>query len=130
MEPPRPVRRPGQDRTWTLTPRLLAFFHEHLRGGPPSAEHRAQVFVREAVRPQPDLDDHPGTWRDVDTWPPPGSRTLMWTVDEDRIDCLPVRGDVGIAAWNSCAGALPWGQPLDQRADNAASLTYEVPCQP
>ncbi len=34
---------------------------------------------------------------------------------------------VGTAAWNSCAGALPWGQPTDQRSDDAASLTWEWP---
>ena len=26
-----------------------------------------------------------------------------------------MRADTGTAAWNSCAGGLPWGQPLDQR---------------
>ena len=38
---------------------------------------------------------------------------------------LPVEGDVGTAAWISCAARLPWGQPTDQRADDARSLTYE-----
>ena len=33
--------------------------------------------------------------------------------------------DVGSAAWISCAGRLPWGQPHDQRADDAWSLTYD-----
>jgi predicted acyl esterase len=36
-------------------------------------------------------------------------------------------GDVGTAAWNSCAGSLPWGQPTDQRYDNAGSLTWDFP---
>jgi len=36
-----------------------------------------------------------------------------------------VRPDVGTAAWISCAGHLPYGQPLDQRFDDAASLTWE-----
>jgi hypothetical protein len=34
--------------------------------------------------------------------------------------------DVGQAAWISCAGHLPYGQPLDQRLDDAASLTWDV----
>lgn len=38
-----------------------------------------------------------------------------------------VRGDVGWSAWNSCAGGLPWGQPLDQAADNARSICFEWP---
>ena len=42
-------------------------------------------------------------------------------------DTLAVRGDVGVAAWNSCGGGLPWGQPLDQRHDNARSLVYDWP---
>jgi hypothetical protein len=36
-----------------------------------------------------------------------------------------VRADVGGAAWISCAGHLPFGQPDDQRADDAWSLTYD-----
>ena len=32
-----------------------------------------------------------------------------------------------VAAWNSCAGGLPWGQPLDQRNDDAWSLTTDWP---
>ena len=34
-------------------------------------------------------------------------------------------GDVGWTAWLSCAGAPPWGQPLDQRPDEAFSLVYD-----
>ena len=34
--------------------------------------------------------------------------------------------DVGAAAWNSCAASLPWGQPLDQREDEARSLCADV----
>jgi hypothetical protein len=32
---------------------------------------------------------------------------------------------VGASAWISCAGRLPWGQPSDQREDDARSLVYE-----
>ncbi len=42
---------------------------------------------------------------------------------------LAVRGDVGIAAWNSCGGGLPWGQPLDQRDDNARSIVCDWPIE-
>jgi uncharacterized protein len=38
-----------------------------------------------------------------------------------------VLADVGTAAWNSYAGTLPWGQPTDQRYDDAASLTWSWP---
>jgi hypothetical protein len=43
------------------------------------------------------------------------------------VESLAVRGDVGVAAWNSCGGALPWGQPQDQRADDARSITFDWP---
>jgi hypothetical protein len=38
---------------------------------------------------------------------------------------LAVRADVGSAAWISCAGHLPFGQPDDQRSDDAWSLVYD-----
>jgi hypothetical protein len=41
------------------------------------------------------------------------------------VDRLEVRPDVGSAAWISCAGHLPFGQPDDQRADDAYSLAYD-----
>jgi hypothetical protein len=37
-----------------------------------------------------------------------------------------VKPDVGTAAWISCAGHLPYGQPLDQRHDDADSVTWDV----
>ncbi len=37
-----------------------------------------------------------------------------------------VRPDIGTAAWISCAGHLPYGQSLDQRADDDRSLTWDV----
>ena len=37
-----------------------------------------------------------------------------------------VKPDVGTAAWISCAGHLPYGQSLDQRHDDADSLTWDV----
>jgi hypothetical protein len=83
--------------------------------------------VRRPVRPEPDLEHHPGRWVDIESWPPPGFREVTYGVGLDRFDSLAVAGDVGVAAWNSCGGGLPWGQPLDQRADNGRSLTYDWP---
>lgn len=106
---------------------IIAFFNEHLRDGPRSSAHAGQVFVRRPTPPAPALAMHHGSWRDLDEWPPPGLRTMLRqvTVRPEVVDELRVEGDVGMAAWNSCAGALPWGQPLDQRADNARSITYD-----
>ncbi len=106
---------------------LIAFFDEHLRDGPPCAESNAQVYVRRPIEPEHDLAAHPGRWVDLDTWPPPGHGWRTLRCDGRGVDSLVVRGDVGIAAWNSCGGGLPWGQPLDHRDDDGRSITYEWP---
>jgi uncharacterized protein len=93
--------------------------------GPP-----VTVFVRSSTRPASDLDTQPGSWRDEPAWPPdrattrtlPLSGATPATAGADRLE---VRGDVGSAAWISCAGHLPFGQPDDQREDDAWSLTYD-----
>ena len=107
---------------------IMLFFDEHLRGAPAAAQSRGKVFVRRPTTPQPDLGRHDGTWVDIDSWPIPGLTELVLRTPPtalDQVDELAVAGDVGVAAWNSCAGALPWGQPLDQRMDNARSITFD-----
>jgi hypothetical protein len=88
----------------------------------------------DGVRPfldpaRPDLDEQPDAWRDEPTWPPERAATrtlpLSGAAAGDGTDRLEVRADVGGAAWISCAGHLPFGQPDDQRADDAWSLTYD-----
>jgi hypothetical protein len=49
----------------------------------------------------------------------------VWRPDGDETDEITVRGDVGTAAWISCAGKPPWTLPEDQREDDARSLAYE-----
>jgi putative CocE/NonD family hydrolase len=97
------------------------------------------VFVRHSTRPAPDLDEQPGQWRDEPAWPPhrASSRTLPLTGADSApvapapprqgaaVDRLDVRPDVGSAAWISCAGHLPFGQPDDQRPDDAFSLVCD-----
>ncbi len=106
---------------------IIAFFDEHLRGGPGSGAAKGQVYVRQPVAPQPDLVFHPGVWRDIDTWPPKGLRIAEYRPFGTAVKTLVVGGDVGVAAWNSCGGGLPWGQPLDQRDDNARSIVCDWP---
>jgi uncharacterized protein len=88
------------------------------------------VLVRHATRPAPDLDEHAGAWRDEPAWPPARASALALPLPgaapaSDGVDRLAVRGDVGSAAWISCAGHLPFGQPDDQRSDDAWSLVYD-----
>ncbi len=80
------------------------------------------VFVRTSTRPAPDLDLHEGFWI-RDTWPSAASSTAELAVSGPR--ALPVDPSVGTAAWIDCAGHLPWGQSVDQRRDDARSLTWE-----
>ncbi|HQY84338.1 MAG: CocE/NonD family hydrolase [Ilumatobacteraceae bacterium] len=139
------VARPGPNIDSDLE--LMRFFDQHLRGGPQAGARRGQIFVRRPTPAEPDLALHDGHWVEVDVWPPTHLREIEYValdalantgrpiiteldeqlVDDvvDLVDVLAVRGDVGVTAWNSCAGGLPWGQPLDQRSDNAHSITYD-----
>ncbi|HEY5013139.1 MAG TPA: CocE/NonD family hydrolase [Acidimicrobiia bacterium] len=115
-----------------LVPELIRFFDRHLRAGGATgavtaSEPPIAVFVRRATRPEPDLAEHAGAWRFEDEWPPARAKTRVLSPGGDGDDLVPVRGDVGTSAWNSCAASLPWGQPQDQRADDAWSLVYDWP---
>ncbi len=107
-----------------LLAEMARWFDEWLRGAAADRATPATWYVRHSHRPAGDLDTVPGHWR-TDTWPPTGASTLVLPVTGRPP--YAVRADVGIAAWNSCAGHLPWGQPTDQRADDAAALTWDWP---
>ena len=89
------------------------------------------LFAQRSTLPGPDRKTMNGEWRWEPTWPP--GRLVATPVElataeanreGDGPDELDVRGDVGWTAWISCAGAMPWGQPDDQRPDEIHSLTY------
>ena len=93
------------------------------------------VFVRRPTPPAPDLATYRGEWRFEPGWPLARGREVRFELADatgppnpggDGIDRLEVRGDVGWTAWISCAGNPPWGQPIDQRPDEAFSLVYDV----
>ena len=108
-----------------LVPEMIAFFGTWLRGDARDEHPPIRVFVRHATRPQPDLACYEGEWRYEDTWP--AERLTPTTLYDGRRRSLVTRPDTGTAAWISCAGGLPWGQPLDQRSDDAWSLTTDWP---
>jgi uncharacterized protein len=85
-------------------------------------EDGVEVFVRASTRPEPDLDLHEGWWV-RDTWPSPGSSTVVHALGGPRE--LPVDPDTGTSAWIDCAGHLPWGLSGDQREDDARSLVWD-----
>lgn len=91
------------------------------------------LFVRRPTKPAPDLKRMNGEWRFEPGWPLERSAEMPMPLGNaetpgrtrGHLDALEVRGDVGWTAWISCAGGLPWGQPADQRPDEAYSIGYE-----
>ena len=111
-----------------LVPELVRWFGRWLRDedNGVDADPPIQVFVRRPTRPAPDLAEVRGEWRSEPGWPLERVRVdVLRPEPAEGVDELPVEGDVGAAGWISCAGRLPWGQPTDQREDDARSLTYE-----
>lgn len=115
-----------------LVPELVRWFRRWLCDEENGVEDEppVSVFVRRSTRPEPDLAELRGSWRSEPGWPLDRIHALQLgpepSVDSDEI---PIRGDVGSSAWISCAGRLPWGQPTDQREDDALSLVHEWPLE-
>jgi predicted acyl esterase len=111
-----------------LLPEMARWWDRWLRGRDNGVDRDppVTVFVRHPTRPAPDLDEQAGVWRSEPAWPPARAAELSLPLGSGR-DHLEVRPDVGSAAWISCAGHLPFGQPDDQRADDAWSLTVDRP---
>jgi predicted acyl esterase len=111
-----------------LTAEMARWFGRWLRGDDNGvdAEPQLQVFHRRSTRPEPDLAELRGVWRAHRGRPLADVETREFDLGTGVVTPA-VIGDVGTAAWNSCAAALPWGQPTDQRYDNAGSLTWDFP---
>jgi uncharacterized protein len=108
-----------------LVPEMITFFGTWLRDEVRDLRPPIRVFVRHSTKPEPDLAIFNGEWRYEAKWPP--DRLAPTTFYDGRTRSLVTRPDTGTTAWNSCAGGLPWGQPLDQRDDDAWSLTTDWP---
>lgn len=90
------------------------------------SEDPIQLFVRQSTPPGPLNEKVNGYWRSEPAWPLERGESQVLPLGSGAQDyrVLPF---VGVYAWNSCAGSLPWGAPEDQRFDDAASLTWEWP---
>jgi len=117
-----------------LVPEMVRWWDRWLRGVDNGVDRDPPitVFVRRPTRPAADLAAYRGEWRFEPGWPlerSRGSRLELAdaepTPSREGVDRLEVRGDVGWTAWISCAGEPPWGQPIDQRPDEAFSLVYD-----
>jgi predicted acyl esterase len=115
-----------------LVPELIRWFGRWLRDDRNGIDEEAPVvvFARRSTRPAPDLAEMRGEWRAERTWPPERLRETTLRPEGAGTDEIHVRGDVGRTAWISCAARLPWGQPDDQRPDDALSLVYEWDAPP
>ena len=96
-----------------LVPELIRWFGRWLRDEENGVDEEPpiQVFVRRSTRPEPDLAEVRGEWRSEPGWPLERARADVLSPSRRRRGRARVEGDVGTAAWISCAGRLPWGQP-------------------
>jgi putative CocE/NonD family hydrolase len=110
-----------------LVPELIRWFARWLRDERNGVDEEPPiaVFARRSTRPRPDLPELRGEWRSEPTWPAERLDVQTWRPEGDGQDRISVRGDVGTAAWMSCAARPPWTLPDDQRDDDALSLTYD-----
>ncbi len=110
-----------------LVPELIRWFSRWLRDERNGVDEEPPiaVFVRRSTRPAPDLAEVRGEWRSEPTWPAERLRPQVLRPEGDDVDRIAVRGDVGTAAWISCAGKPPWTLPDDQREDDTRSLSYD-----
>ena len=119
---------PGPRIDWV--PDMLRWWDRWLKGVDNGVDREPpiSVFVRRSTRPEPDLDEIRGEWRFEPGWPLEGVEDRPFPLAHAAAahdQRLEVRGDAGVWGSISCAGHLPFGQPLDQRADETWSLTYD-----
>jgi uncharacterized protein len=106
---------------------MARWFDRWLRGDESAATDTGIVyFARHSSPPEPDASVLNGAWQTESRWPSPRFTDSARPLGGGVVSHQPI-GGTGTAAWNSCAGSLPWGQPTDQRYDDAASLTWQWP---
>ena len=123
---------------------LLKWYDHWLKGMDTGVmdEPPVTVWVKEYKEPEVAMyiDDN-GFWRNENEWPPARNKdTPMYfhadgKLSEDSSASAPEQADehvydptIGATSglfWGG--GILPWGMPVDQRADEALSLTYTTP---
>jgi predicted acyl esterase len=119
-----------------LVPEMVRWWDRWLKDDDNGVDREPPItlFAQRSTLPAADRRAVRGSWRFEPAWPPerlsPSDLALAKSDATGSArpgpgpDVLAVRGDVGATAWISCAANLPWGQPIDQRPDEALSLTY------
>jgi putative CocE/NonD family hydrolase len=121
-------------------PEYLKWFDEFLKRADTGVlnEPPVTIFVKKYQPPAPTYNEELGFWRQEAEWPPARSQeTPMFLASAGLLkreldpgeplqrDHYVYRPSVGIASGILAQGfAKPWGMPLDQRSDEAYSLTY------
>jgi hypothetical protein len=110
-----------------LVPEMIAWWDRWLRNdetSPAASWPKIRTFMRRPTHPEPDLRVQLGEWRSEPEWPIARGRNVTYALG-DGPATIPIRGDVGFYGSIWCAGTLPWGPPMDQREDDARSLTID-----
>ena len=121
-----------------LVPEMIRWWDRWLKDEDNGIDREPPIvlFAQRSTRPGATRPVMEGAWRYEPTWPAERLRPTPLALADAHADApkatgtttsSPVRGDVGWTAWISCAASLPWGQPDDQRPDEAYSLTYTWP---
>ncbi|MDQ3620185.1 MAG: CocE/NonD family hydrolase, partial [Actinomycetota bacterium] len=115
-----------------LVPEMIRWWDRWLRDEPNGVDDEPPItlFARRSTKLEPDLEEVRGEWRYEPGWPLERAQTIRLQLADSQVpsgstDSLDIRGDVGVTASISCAGHLPFGQPFDQRPDEAHSLVYD-----
>jgi putative CocE/NonD family hydrolase len=99
-------------------------------------EPMLRVWVQESVRPSPFYHERPGRWVAEMNWPAPDLETqTYWLNDRQLADAPSAEKRVtcqgsqfaGFAAGTWCPYGDPVDLPLDQRAEDGLSLTFDSP---
>ena len=114
----------------------VRWWDEHLKGRDTGImdEPMLRAWMQEPVAPAPDYDERPGRWVAEAGWPGRDEPPLAFVLDAEGLTAEPT-GDaalvhtspqtVGLDAGAWCAYGNPADIPVDQRRDDARSLTFD-----
>ena len=90
-------------------------------------EPMLRVWMQESVPPAPHYETWPGRWIAEPTWPSPDIATRTFRLGDGEAVSLCSPQDTGATAGAWCPYGLPGDMPVDQAADDARSLTFDLP---
>ncbi len=114
----------------------VRWWDEHLKGRDTGImdEPMLRAWMQEPVAPAADYDERPGRWVAEASWPARAEEPLALVLDAEGLTAAPT-GDgelvhtspqtVGLDAGAWCAYGNPADIPVDQRRDDARSVTFD-----